>query len=290
VDGALPEEVDLLSEAAVARVRGHPLYLETARRMAVSALEAHAREDLATRWLLKDLGRTSTYTTLAMLDALPEPMTAARLARGLAATGVASRGRVIAFVAYAEQTGRIVVAPGEAAWAQRPLILTQAFYEPLRRRFEATFRAMALIAPEAGEGARLVASDDGVRRANRVLAMLLVARPELGVHTADPLRRIFMMRDAGMRLLQHFVAHRPADGERLLEGGAFSRSDLSRRYGVSRTHINRMIADAEAAGLVTLPRPDRIAFSPALADALEAFYAGQIQVSRQLLRMLAQER
>lgn len=288
MDGALPEERDLLSEAAVARIRSHPLYLETARRMAASALEAHACEDAATRWLLKDLGRTSTYTTLAMLDALPEPMTAARLARALAALGVASRGRVTAFIAYAEQTGRIMVAPGEETWAQRPLALTQAFYEPLRRRFEATFKAMTLLAPEAAEGVRLVSSDDGVRRANRVMAQLLAARPELAANPADPLRRIFMMRDAGMRLLQHFMVHRPQAGDRLLEGGRLSRSDLSRRYGVSRTHINRMIADAEAAGLVTLPRADRIAFSPALADAVEAFYAGQIQVSRQLLRMLVQ--
>jgi DNA-binding transcriptional regulator LsrR (DeoR family) len=90
-----------------------------------------------------------------------------------------------------------------------------------------------------------------------------------------------------MRILQHLVLRQPAERTRLLEAAPLSRAQMSRRYGVSRTHINRILADAEAAGAITLPAPDRVAFAPAFSDEVEAYFAGQFQVLRVVAQTMA---
>jgi len=209
VDGTRPENTDEFSATALDRVRREPPFIETARAMAVSALQAHLADDAAARWMLKDLGRTSVYAAAAILSPGPKPLTLAGLIRSVAPSGIASRGRVAAFVAYAQQAGRLVVEPGEASWTQRPLRATPAFYDPLRRRFAAAFSAGRDITPEAGRALQALASDEGVARACAALAWQLASRPDLFRYSPDPLRTIFMTRDAGMRLLQDFVARQP---------------------------------------------------------------------------------
>ena len=83
-----------------------------------------------------------------------------------------------------------------------------------------------------------------------------------------------------MLVLQHLLLSQSPDRAHLLQDAVLSRSDLSRRYGVSRTHINRILADAQAAGALHLGSADRVAFTPTFSLELEAFLAGQFQVMR----------
>ncbi|HZZ67148.1 MAG TPA: hypothetical protein VFE18_03150 [Phenylobacterium sp.] len=283
MDGADPiqaDQADLLSEAAVARLRQHPRFREAVEAFAVGGLRLYEDEEPATRWLTKDLGRAGLLLGAALLDTTPGGLTVTALAAVAAARQVCSRGRVLAFIQYALASGRLVLQPGPEPWVRRRLTLTPAFIEPMRRRLLCVFQATAIVAPEVAAALPRIASDVAVQQATIAIGLLLTARPELNRNPGGPLRQIFIARDGGMRILQQLMLRQPPDRARLLEAAPLSRADLSRRHGVSRTHVNRLLAEAEAAGALTLDGPRRVVFSPGFSDEMENYFAGQLQVMR----------
>jgi hypothetical protein len=72
----------------------------------------------------------------------------------------------------------------------------------------------------------------------------------------------------------------PPDRPQMLSEAPLSRNHLSHLYEVSRAHINRLLADAEADGLLTCPTPTRVVFSRALSDDFEKTVAFSIQLNR----------
>jgi hypothetical protein len=279
------DEADLLSDAAVARMRAHPRFREAVDAFAGQVLHEYEAQEEATRWLLKDLGRASLYVGCALLEGAPGGLTVTALAGAATALEICSRGRVLAFVHYALDTGRLTLAPGPERWVRRRMTLTPAFVEPLRRRLRGALASTALVAPEVAAALPKLQSDETVRQANAAAALLLQTRPELNRNTGGPLRQIFIARDGGMRVLQHLMSRQAPHRERLMLTAQLSRAELSRRFGVSRTHINRLLAAAEAAGALTLSG-EAVTFSPAFSDEVEAYYAGQFQVMRTIAQIL----
>jgi hypothetical protein len=289
MDGTDPieaDEADLLSDTAVLRLRGHPRFREAVEAFAQGSLDHYERQDAPTRWLLKDLGRAALYLSATILDGTPEGLTFARLAVTAAATNTCSRGRVLAFLHYAQAAGGLVVPPGPEPWARRKLVLTPAFINPTRERLIGGLEAAAIVAPEVAEALPRLASDTAAEQAAAAVGMLLKFRPELNRNPGGPLRQIFIARDGGMRMLQHFMVRQPTGRSRLMETAPVSRADLSRRYGVSRTHVNRLLDEAQAAGALTLPTADRVEFTPAFSEEVEAFFGGVLQVNRVVAQTL----
>ncbi len=274
------DDTDLLSDAAVARLRAHPRFREAVEAHAAGALAEYESQDNHERWLLKDLGRASLWLGAMILDTIPGGLTVSALAAAAAERQVCSRGRVLAFVHYALDTGRLTLSPGSEPWVRRRLVLTPAFLEPSRRRMSLQFRTVALLAPEVAAALPRLASDSVVQQSSVAAGMLLTVRPELNRNPGGPLRQIFIARDGGMRMLQHLMLRQPKVRERLLTAAPLSSAALSRRYGVSRTHVNRLLADAEAAGAVHLEGRDRVVFSEAFSDEVEAYFAGAFQCCR----------
>ncbi|THD59082.1 hypothetical protein [Phenylobacterium sp.] len=289
MDGADPievDELDPLSDAAVARLRADPRFREAAESFAAEALREFERADEATRWLQKDLGRASLYMACAILDLAPEGLTVTGLAATAASAGVCSRGRVLAFIHYALDSGRLTLAAGPEPWIRRRLTLTPMFMDNMRQRLHGGLESAALVAPEIAAALPKLRSDAIVSRATAAVGFLLKARPELNRNPGGPLRQIFIARDGGMRVLQHLMLRQDPGRERLMQTAEISRADLSRRFGVSRTHITRLLADAEAAGALTLPAPEQVVFAPAFSDEVEAYCAGQLQVMRTIAQTL----
>lgn len=290
MDGADPIEIsvpaadagDLLCDAAVAQTRRHARFHAAAEAIAAHAVANHEALDAPSRWLLSDLGRTSLYWGAIMLDAGPGGLTAAALAQGSVAAGVCSRGRAIAFLQYAQTRGFLTAQAGGDPWLRRRLNPTPAFLAPLRAHFRGSVEAAAIVAPEVADALPILRTDGGVAAAVKVATQLNVSRPELLRNPGGPLRQIFIARDGGMRVLQQLMLNQAPGRARLLESAALSRAELARRHGVSRTHVNRLLNDAQTAGALTQPTRDRVEFSPAFSDEVEAFYAGQIQVLRVL--------
>jgi hypothetical protein len=274
------DEADLLSEAAVAQLCAHPRFREAVETHAAAVLAEYQTQDSHDRWMLKDLGRAALWLGAMILDASPGGLTVSGLAATAALRQVCSRGRVLAFVHYGLDTGRLALTPGSEPWVRRRLTLTPAFIDPTRRRLVAQFEAAALLAPEVAAALSRLTPDIAVRQACISIGMLLTLRPELNRNPGGPLRQIFIARDGGMRMLQHLMLGQTKTRARLLECAPISRAELSRRYGVSRTHVNRLLADAEAAGALRLEGRDRVVFSPTFSEEVEAFIAGQFQVVR----------
>ncbi|MGZ6039269.1 MAG: hypothetical protein ACXWKR_11400 [Phenylobacterium sp.] len=276
---------DLLSDAAVSRLRAHPRFREAAEAHAAHVLAEFESQDHHDRWLLKDLGRASLWLGALILDAAPGGLTVSGLAA--ASRNVCSRGRVLAFVLYALDNGRFSLAPGPEPWVRRRLTLTPTFIETTRRRVVSQLQTAAIVAPEVEAALLRLSSDAAVQQASVSVGLLLAMRPDLNRNQGGPLRQIFIARDGGMRMLQHLLLGQPKARSRLLEAAPLSRAALSRRYGVSRTHVNRLLADAEAAGALHLEGHDRVVFSPAFSDEVEAYMAGQVQVIRMVARGMA---
>jgi hypothetical protein len=280
------DETDLLSDAAVAQLRRHPRLWEACEHYAAGILAAHERQDAATRWLLKDLGRASLYLASALLDSLPGGLTVAGLIDIAAQRKVCSRGRVLAFVHVALDAGRFSLPPGDAPWARRRLSLTPAFVAPLRTNMQTTLEATAMLAPEIADTLPRLSSDGLVQQTAVTLALLLASRPHLTANQGGPYREIFIAREGGTRIVQHLLLGQAKLRSRFLEAAPLSRSALARDHAVSRTHVNRLLAEAEAAGALRFDGPNRIIFSPAFSDEVEAYMAGMLQVSRVVIRSL----
>lgn len=96
---------------------------------------------------------------------------------------------------------------------------------------------------------------------------------------SNPIMMLFQGRDAGVMILIKMIAMAEQQG-----GAAplkISYSDLGSRFGVSRTHVRKLLEAAEAMGLVRLTRtggqsvellpPLRQAFDRLVADAMSGF-------------------
>ena len=91
---------------------------------------------------------------------------------------------------------------------------------------------------------------------------------------------MFLERDRGTSILFRLMLSQARPRPRLLMEAPISRSSLSREFEVSRIHVNRLLADASAAGLLTVPEPDRVVFSELLSDAVERMLAATLQLTR----------
>lgn len=279
MDASIRRIEALLSADAFAAVRLAPAFRAAAERIAAGALEQDAHLDEATRWLTKDLGRVSLYLSTLILHASLGRVSVHDLAEAAAYNETCSRGRVLAFVDYAQAAGRLSIPSGEEHWTRRPLTLHPSFLDYARERFWLELEGAALVAPEAA----LALEHRGDERAlPAVLAnsgLITVVRRDLFFRTERPLSP-FLGRDVGMRVLHDWLTRQDPGRQQLLESVALNRAELSRRYHVSRAHLNQLFADAQAAGLLTTPSPDRVCFTPLLSDDLEQHFALTIQLSR----------
>ena len=100
-----------------------------------------------------------------------------------------------------------------------------------------------------------------------------------------PDMRLFVDRNAGVVIL----------GSMLLAGEAddvypptlpvpVSSSALSRRFGVSRAHVRRLLQDAESQGLLERLDGDRVRFSPRLRQGANDFTAAQFLLAADCAR------
>ncbi|HEV2363288.1 MAG TPA: hypothetical protein VGS12_03725 [Caulobacteraceae bacterium] len=94
-----------------------------------------------------------------------------------------------------------------------------------------------------------------------------------GPGRATPAIRFFLTREGGLSILHDLLLRQPSDRPRPLTEAPFSRAALARRFRISRTHVRQVFGDAEAAGWVALPQPNRIVFSPEMSEQAERHFA-----------------
>jgi hypothetical protein len=257
-----------LTEAALAQVRAKPGFRQACEAAAAKSVALTAGLDHGFQWIIKDIGRAAICVTAAVLHYADE-LTMQNLTAATLAHRVSSPGRVSQLVRRCQAIGQFAVDDGPGIWTRRRAQLGPAVLSMLRGRGLCDMAAALTLAPELGAALAIFETEEGAASALVHLAMVCGERRDLFDFTAKRPLNFFMEREAGMSILFDLLVSQPPDRQRLLQEATLSRYALSRRYGVSRAHINKLLADSghtEAIG-------DRVIFSETLSEALEAHYA-----------------
>lgn len=252
----------------LATARANPNFHPAIELEARLARDAYHRLPEGHRWLLGDRGRFNMGLT-ALLLAAGGMLTAHGLSQVCKARDIGSPGRALKYVEHLLRYGLVSTEPAEGRWTTHRLILGPLLISHYRARLRAMLEGMLIFDPIAQAALDLIDTDEflplcitlaGANGDNSALARRVYAQ---GVG-------LFLERDCGMLMLLDLMLAQPADRSRLLERAPLSRYGLARDYGVSRAHINKLLADAAAADLLSLEDDGAaVVFSPHLSEVLE---------------------
>jgi hypothetical protein len=257
-----------LTEERFAALRAMPGFRRACEKASGDAVELFVKLDLDYQWITKDLGRAAICVTAAILHYAGE-LTVQSLTAACVANTVSSPGRVNQVVRRCQEIGQFTIEEGPGIWTRRRAVLGDGLLGMLHERGLSDMRAAVALAPELQAGADAMETESGAISALMHLAGVSSERRDLFTFGKKRPLNFFLDREAGMSILFDLLASQAPDRSRLLEAAPLSRYALARRYGVSRAHINKLLAESgytEAIG-------DRVVFSETLSDALEAHFA-----------------
>jgi hypothetical protein len=258
-----------LTDERFAGLRTHPQFRGAVERATSESIAHFQSLDPTYRWITKDIGR-ATISATALTLYLMGDLTLQSLTAACVANNISSAGRVQQVVRRCQAVGAVTVPDGPEIWTRRPMRLGAELINLLRERALIDLRAMLTLAPELAGAADLAATDEGF--ASYLICLMTIARLRNDVfdlQDASPIA-VLLDREAGMLMLFDLIGAQRPDRSLLLEQAPISRFALARRYGVSRAHINKILADS---GHMTCVGVDRVVFSETLSLAMERHFA-----------------
>jgi hypothetical protein len=269
----------LFSREAIAALQAHPRFAEASRTSHAGVMNLWQRNRLLNT-LVNDRGRLLISLFAVHLHLLSQPndphsgLTVSRMTALCSEQKFCSPGRAKAMLMLMRVFGFLAPAQNEADRRLRRLVPTERLMSLHRERNRRMFEAIAMVLPECAEAFSAQSHPDFTglfvcRFCEHFLA---------GFRFVDfvPEMRLFVDRNAGVVIL----------GSMLLAGEAddvypptrpvpVSSSALSRRFGVSRAHVRRLLQDAESQGLLERLDGDRVRFLPRLRREANNFTALQ---------------
>jgi len=262
-----------ISDEAYAMLRADPLYPQAIRRFAANMLAA-GDNDLALDGILKDAGRNVAAMCAVYLH-VSGGLTLPRLKTLCAGFGLASPGRARALLLYLRYLGYVGAPQARAKGALAVYPVAPKLLVTWREHQRAVLDAAAVLEPEIAVLVDLF-ERPGVFETYAALLVegFLVTVPHFDVNT--PYFRIFMHRYAGIQIV-HFLLARAADEAfPPREPIAFSLSTLAQRFGVSRSHVRRLIEAAEREGLIQRCNDGAVVWTSAGRAELDYVFATQM--------------
>jgi hypothetical protein len=250
----------------------HPNFRAAAERNAAGVLDQYDRRGPILRWLTKDLGRVSTLTRLFIIGAREGEVSVADVLARVRRRRTVSDGAVLRLFARASQAGLIRMTPQNGPWNARKLAFEPPLLRLYRERAAVEIEAASLVAPEIRPALALVGREGFFLAFMAALGRFDGMAPEAR-GPANPGMRLFMERDAGLMMLYDLMLSQAPGRERLLEAAPLSKAHLARRFTVSRSHVARQLAEAEARGHLSLPTPERVVFNPAMNEEAGRHFA-----------------
>ena len=257
----------LMTEASFASLRADPQFRGAVECASSQSVRHFQQLDPSFQWITKDLGRAAICLTALTLHLMGR-LTVQALTASCLDNGVSSAGRVQQVVRRCQEIGEMTVQDGAGLWTRRPMCMGRRLVRVLRDRALIDLKAMAPLAPQLEGAAALVETDGGFVTYALCIGAITNQRRDLFKFT--PPVGFFLDREAGMLILLDLLAAQPPDRSRLLEEAPISRYALSRRYGVSRAHINKILAES---GHIDSVASDTVRFSEALSLAVERHFA-----------------
>jgi len=265
-----------LTDESFAAIRAHPQFRTAVGRATAESVAHFQSQDPTYQWITKDIGRAAICVTAMTLHMVGR-LTAQTLTASCLEHDISSAGRVQQVIRRCQDVGELTVGDGAGLWTRRPMRMGERLIRILRERALIDLTAMLCLAPELAGAAELAETDDGFLNYAIALAMITNARRDLFAFRERSPVNFLLDREAGMLIVCDFVSTQPLDQPRLLEQAAISRYALARRYGVSRAHINKILAES---GHMECVGDDRVVFSEALSLALEQHFALVFQLNR----------
>ncbi|MEO8115480.1 MAG: hypothetical protein ABI655_13925 [Phenylobacterium sp.] len=262
-----------ITSSAIALVRAHPGFHEAMRYSLQGSLRFSDGEPMLCS-LMVDNGGFLMAGTALYLDA-DGGLTHRRLQEVAGIPGILSAGRISALLLRMQMIDFVQAPsqhmPGTPKIYRPTARLTAAF----RKRARLELEAVQLMSPEMDELLARFDEPDGLRRLMRLAGHMIHVtshpRPELASILAIGSRRagillLYALLDATADAAGHFPATGPV---------RVSISALAKRFRLSRTHIRRVLREAEATGLFTSGAAEGEGeVQPALLEAIEIMYAG----------------
>ncbi|MCK0197608.1 hypothetical protein MWN34_11865 [Ancylobacter sp. 6x-1] len=274
---ALPDSVSV-DAALRSEIMAHPRFCATARQAATVIADSY-RGRFIVNQIISDRGRFCLgllVVDFTHRENAPIGFTSTEMKAEAARLGLCSAGRVDAFLATLRLFGLLAPVPDDDR-RRRRLMVTEKLMALHRTRWEALFAVLAEIAPDLRGASRRF--HDSRFAAAYVRALL--APIYQGWRAADATPELSALTDRNMGAIIPLALLETAYG-----AAPMSVAGLARSFGVSRSHVQKLLETAEDAGLVVRPDP-RLGFiaTPALVRASHGFIAAlmarQIAAARQ---------
>ncbi|HYF53993.1 MAG TPA: helix-turn-helix domain-containing protein [Salinarimonas sp.] len=259
--------------ASAGPLRAHPAFRSAMLRSAAGLTGLYQGNRLLNR-LLNDRGRAVMGFLALYLDALgrAEPRHPGLTTNGIKALfarmRLCSPGRAAAMLAVMRVAGYVAVLPTPVGADRRLRRLqpTERLVAIHLARWRVQFEAIGLVVPALARIAPRL--DERPFRDRFVIDLVGRRLAGSAIIEAAPGLELFAERDAGVMILFSLIMA-DAGGD----AAPVSVSALSRRFGVSRAHVGKLLQDAAAAGLLERREEGAVRLLPALVDATEEFFA-----------------
>lgn len=279
---------DLLARAA--DFERHPQFYRAMASFSLMAIRLYQGPGVA-RFLVNETARTLIANLCIVFDTLSEDdpslsLTVSRIQDACERLGVASRGRVYAFLKMMELGNYIQTQPG-ADRRTRRLVPSPQFVEHLDTIVKAMLEGADIVLADPICAARY--TDPAVRRRFIQAAGLdILAGFAPWNHYED--MRPFTARDGGFHIISVILQQAGAFDHDIAGGKhvSVSLADLARRHNLSRSHLRQLLADAEAHGLIILENP--ATYNIVLTPRLIAVYRAHVALLLAYYAEIMQER
>ena len=276
-DGLLEPDFD---RAALEVMCAHPRFREAAEGISQGMLAMAMGLDDVDRWMLKDIGRTTLYLLVLMAEPILPALTVRDLCEFGVAVGAGSRGRVRAYMEFGLAHGRFELEPGEQPWTRRRLVVRPSFRRPVVDALTGAMARAGSVAPSLAAAADRLRAGLGISAAIVALQQLWISSTRLGVPRLPEIE-FFLARDGAMTLLNDLSLRQATGRTALLTAAPLRRRETAARIRISRGHLDRILKDAAASGLLAVGDRD-VSFAPALSEAFALWSAIQLQALRRI--------
>ncbi len=232
-------------------VRAHPAFAQAARAQMLDFVALYQGNRLLNT-IVNDRGRIVVayfclYLHFFGLPGDPEPgLTVSRLKKICSDLGVCSPGRAETMLILMRMFGHLAAAPAGDR-RKRLLIPTERLIESVRMRWALQFKNMLPVFPELRGPIAALPDEDFMRAMIRRLGDRFLQ----GLRVIDhaPGLELFTDRNAGiMVLFSLMLAGEHDDGFPPQQPVRLSISGVSRKFGVSRVHVRKLLRDAAEQG------------------------------------------
>jgi hypothetical protein len=279
---------------AIARLRAHPQFADAVKHIARSLTEIYQGNRIMNAMLNERARGQIGYLVLMMQWAAQEQpgtqgVTMSRMKAACTRLNYCSPNRVDSIMAMMRLFGYVRFESDPYDQRVRVIVPTEKLIGNYVERWRRHFQAMALVLPEGEIGLAALQRPGFAAAFAREIFREYSAG--LRVANASPEIDTFLDRNCGMMILLFLVSKGLPD--EALPGAlraTFTVSGLARRFAVSRTHVRKLLTDAESEGLVSdTANEASIRLLPRAMDGTEKFYASTFLTFAQAIRAAMQE-